>query len=325
MRTPRPATCHIKGPDVRCRSKGFFFWMDGDTFFEVEGVIFRLHKAFLALKSEWFAALFDSSALNDPSSPMIVEGQSEQRPICLSGIKREEFEYLLGAMYHEDLASPSPISKDTLLAIFRLADMWLLDEIRAATLKRLHPHFSSSTPLVQIEKLRFATRYNLPSWATEACMTLATRPAPLLPSETAELGPGLTVSLMSSRESIMRHRMRIAFGPESRWQCSGGEANRSRGCSRQVLASFRSALMAEIDQECCLFVAEGETISLDLTVSFQDAWNEIMARLRLKNRSKYPGLCDACAKSFGGGNGSGAMTWIDFQSHVETIQREMRL
>lgn len=62
-------------------------------------MIYRLHKAFLALKSEWFAALFDSSALNNP---MIVEGQSEQQPICLSGIKREEFECLLGAMYHEE-------------------------------------------------------------------------------------------------------------------------------------------------------------------------------------------------------------------------------
>ncbi|KEP51756.1 putative glycerol-3-phosphate O-acyltransferase [Rhizoctonia solani 123E] len=324
MRVPRPATCYIKGPDVRCRSKGFFFWMDGDTFFEVEGVIFRLHKAFLVLKSEWFAALFDSSAQNDPSNPMIVEGQSEQQPICLSGIKREEFEYLLGAMYHEDLASSSPISKDTLLAIFRLADMWLLDEIRAATLKRLSPHFSSSIPLVQIEKLRFATRYNISSWATEACMSLATRPAPLLPSETAELGPALTVSLMSARESIMKHRMRIAFGPESRWRCSGGEASRSRGCARQVLVSFRSALMAEIDQERCLFVVEGETISLDLTVSFQDAWNEIMTRLRLINRAKYPGLCCACAKSFGGGNDSGAMAWLDYQSDVEIVQREMR-
>ncbi|CUA69430.1 hypothetical protein RSOLAG22IIIB_03956 [Rhizoctonia solani] len=293
--------------------------------YQVEGVIFRLHKAFLALKSEWFAALFDSSARNDPSNPLIVEGESEQQPICLSGIKREEFEFLLGAMYHEDLASSSPISKDTLLAIFRLADMWLLDEIRAATLKKLAPHFSSSIPLVQIEKLRFATRYNVPSWATEACMSLATRPAPLLPSETAELGPALTVSLMSARESIMKHRMRIAFGPESRWRCSGGEASRSRGCARQVLVSFRSALMAEVDQERCLFAVEGETISLDLAVSFQDAWNQVMTRLRLVNRAKYPGLCCACAKSFGEGNNPGAMAWLDYQSDVEVVRREMKI
>jgi BTB/POZ domain len=70
----------------------------------VEGVIFRLHKAFLALKSEWFAALFESSAPTEPGrpTPMIVEGETEQQPICLSGIKREEFEHLLGAMYHEE-------------------------------------------------------------------------------------------------------------------------------------------------------------------------------------------------------------------------------
>lgn len=68
---------------------------------QVEGVIFRLHKAFLTLKSEWFAALFEGSAPNSPRSPMIAEGLTEQQPICLSGIKREEFEHLLGAMYNE--------------------------------------------------------------------------------------------------------------------------------------------------------------------------------------------------------------------------------
>lgn len=69
-------------------------------------MIFRLHKAFLALKSEWFAALFESSAPDESgrAGPMIVEGQTEQQPICLAGIKREEFEHLLGAMYHEKYA-----------------------------------------------------------------------------------------------------------------------------------------------------------------------------------------------------------------------------
>ncbi|KAG8711861.1 hypothetical protein FRC09_020381 [Ceratobasidium sp. 395] len=93
----------INPPDWRCRSKRFFFWMDGDTFFEVEGVIFRLHKAFLTLKSEWFAALFDVSPALQPGAknPMVVEGLTEEQPICLSGIKREEFEHLLGAIYDE--------------------------------------------------------------------------------------------------------------------------------------------------------------------------------------------------------------------------------
>lgn len=66
-------------------------------------MIFRLHKAFLTLKSEWFAALFDVSPTPKPGakSPILVEGLTEQQPICLSGIKREEFEHLLGAMYDE--------------------------------------------------------------------------------------------------------------------------------------------------------------------------------------------------------------------------------
>jgi hypothetical protein len=213
------------------------------------------------------------------------------------------------------------MSKDTLLAIFRLADMWLLDEIRAATLKRLYPHFSPSMPLAQVEKLHFATRYNIPMWETEAYMSLATRPAPLFPSETAELGPAITFSLMSARELIMKRRMRIALGPESRWKCS----DRSRGCSRQIIISLRNALMAEVDEEHCLLEVEEEIIPLDSIISFQDIWNESMKRLRLKNRSKYPGLCDTCARSFGAGNDSGAMSWLGYQSDVEIIQRKMKL
>jgi hypothetical protein len=203
--------------------------------------------------------------------------------------------------------------------------MWLLDEIRAATLTRLRPHFSLPSPHVQIEKLRFATRYNVHAWAIEACMELATRPAPLSASETAELGPNIAFALMAARESIVRRRMRIAFGPESRWRCSGGETARSRGCARQVLASFRGALMAEIEQEGCLFTVEGEALTLGLNVSFSNAWSEIMTMLRLRNRSKNPGLCDACAKSFGNGTGPGACAWVDWDADMEIVRREMRL
>lgn len=215
--------------------------------------------------------------------------------------------------------------KDTLLAIFRLADMWLLDELRAATLTRLHPHFSLSSPQVQVEKLRFATRYNLPAWAVEACMDLATRPAPLSPPETAELGTNITFALMAARESIMRRRMRIAFGPDSRWRCMGGDAARSRGCSRQILDSFRTALMAEINQEGCLFTIEGKLVTLGPNISFVSAWSEIMSTLRLRNRAKYPGLCDSCAKSFDNGNGPGAWTWVDYDADKDIVQRELRL
>lgn len=223
------------------------------------------------------------------------------------------------------LTSPSSMPKETLMSIFRLADMWLLDEIRAATLTRLQPHFSSSSPLAQIEKLQFATRYNVPSWTIDACMDLATRPSAPSPCETAELGPNISFALMAARESIMRRRMRIAFGSESRWRCSGGETARSRGCARQILTSFRGALMAEISQEGCVFNVDGESITLGLTVSFSDAWREIMAVLRLRNRSRNPGLCDACVKSFGGGDGPGANLWVDHNADIEIVRREMRL
>ncbi|QRV87706.1 The BTB (BR-C, ttk and bab)/POZ (Pox virus and Zinc finger) domain [Ceratobasidium sp. AG-Ba] len=318
----------INPPDFRCRSKRFFFWMDGDTFFEVEGVIFRLHKAFLTLKSEWFAALFDVSPTPKPGakSPMLVEGLTEQQPICLSGIKRDEFEHLLGAMYDENLACSAPISKDTLVSIFRLADMWLLDEIREATLTKLHPHFSSSSPCAPIEKLQFATRYNVPEWATEAYMELATRPAPLSPIEAGQLGQDTVFALMAARESIARRRMRVAFGPENRWRCMGGEMARSRGCARQVLNAFRAALTVELGEDGCLLNAHGEeTVKLDTNASFLTVWREAFVVQHTANRSKNPGLCEACARVFGSGGGPGALAWLDYDSDVEIIRNELGL
>lgn len=302
--------------------------MDGDTFFEVEGVIFRLHKAFLTLKSEWFAALFDVSSTPKPGvkSPMLVEGVTEQQPICLSGIKREEFEHLLGAMYNENLACSSPIPKDTLLSIFRLADMWLLDEIREATLARLHPFFSSSSPLAPMDKLQFATRYNVPHWITEAYMELATRPAPLSPIEAGQLGQDAVFALMAARESIARRRMRVAFGPETRWRCMGGEMARSRGCARQVLSAFRAALTVEVSEDGCLLSAHGEdTVKLDTNASFLAVWREAFTAQHSANRSKNPGLCDSCACVFGNGDGPGARAWLDLDSDVAIVRSELRL
>jgi len=299
--------------------------MDGDTFFEVEGVIFRLHKAFLTLKSEWFAALFEGSAPNSPRSPMIAEGLTEQQPICLSGIKREEFEHLLGAMYNENLASSSPIPKETLMAIFRLADMWLLDEIRTATLSRLHPYFSLPSPFALVEKLRFATRYNVPSWIMEVCMELATRPSPPSQAEAAQLGQGTAFGLMAARESIARRRMRIALGSESRWRCSGGEAARSRGCARQVLTAFRSALTVEVNQDECRLTDEEKCATLDTNTSFPAVWCEALAAQRSANRSKNPGLCDNCARAFSDGKGPGALAWVDYDADVAIVRHEMKV
>jgi len=306
--------------------------MDGDTYFQVEGVMFRLHKAFLTLKSEWFAALFDGSLVNksETKCPMIVEGLTEQQPICLSGIKREEFEHLLGAMYNENLACSSPISKDTLLSIFRLADMWLLDEIRAATLARLHPHFSSPFPNALVDKLQFATRYNVPEWTIEACMELATRPAPLSPSEAAQLGQGTVFALMAARESIARRRMRVAFGPENRWKCLGGEMARSRGCARQVLSAFRTALTVEVNEDSCVLATDEEKPTanedkLAANAAFPIVWREAFAAQRCANRSKNPGLCEGCTRSFGTGDGSGALAWLDYDADVAIVRNEMRL
>jgi len=256
---------------------------------------------------------------------MIVEGLTEQRPICLSGIKREEFEHLLGAMYNENLACSSPLSKDTLVAIFRLADMWLLDEIRATTLARLHPHFSSPSPFALVDKLRFATRYNVPSWSMEVCMELATRPLPPSQAEAAQLGQGTVFGLMAARESIARRRTRIALGPENRWRCAGGEAARSRGCARQVLDAFRVALTAEVNQDGCVLTSGEKGTVMGANAPFPAAWHEALAAQRSANRSKNPGLCDNCSRSFGDGDGSGALAWVDYDADVAIVRHEMKL
>lgn len=204
--------------------------------------------------------------------------------------------------------------------------MWLLDEIRAATLARLHPYFSSPSPFALVEKLRFATRYNVPSWITEVCLELATRPAPPSQAEAAQLGQGTAFGLMAARESIARRRMRIALGSEHRWRCSGGEASRSRGCARQVLTAFRAALTTEVDQGACRLTNEEEKyVTLDVDVSFPTVWCEALAAQRSANRSKNPGLCDNCAHSFGDGSGPGALAWVDYDADVAIVRHEMKI
>lgn len=211
------------------------------------------------------------------------------------------------------------------MAIFRLADMWLLDEIRAATLSRLHPYFSLPSPFALVEKLRFATRYNVPSWIMEVCMELATRPAPPSQAEAAQLGQGTAFGLMAARESIARRRMRIALGSESRWRCSGGEAARSRGCARQVLTAFRSALTVEVNQDECRLADEEKCATLDTNTSFPTVWCEALAAQRSANRSKNPGLCDNCARAFSDGKGPGALAWVDYDADVAIVRHEMKV
>lgn len=203
--------------------------------------------------------------------------------------------------------------------------MWLLDEIREATLARLHPYFSSS-PCAPIDKLRFATRYNVPEWITEAYMELATRPAPLSPTEATQLEQDTVFALMAARESIARRRMRVAFGPENRWRCMGGEMARSRGCARQVLSTFRAALSVEVSEDGCFLTTHGEdTVKLDTNASFLTVWREAFTAQYTANRSKNPGLCDACTRVFGNGNGPGALAWLGYDLDVAVVKNELRL
>jgi hypothetical protein len=201
--------------------------------------------------------------------------------------------------------------------------MWLLDEIRAATLARLHPHFSSPSPNALVDKLQFSTRYNVPEWTMEACMELATRPAPLSPSEAKQLGQGTVFALMAARESIARRRMRVAFGPENRWQCLGGEMARSRGCARQVLSAFRTALTVEVNEDSCVLATNEEKLAVNS--SFPAVWREAFAAQQCASRSKNPGLCEGCTRSFGTGEGSGALAWLSYDADVAIVRNEMRL
>ncbi|KAI0366808.1 hypothetical protein BV20DRAFT_951470 [Pilatotrama ljubarskyi] len=164
--------------------------------FLVENRLFKVPKHRFANKSKVFEDMF---AL-PPGDATTAEGESDDKPVRLYGIGKEEFRALLRVIHHapsyEEAEEPT---MEDWISVLKLTTMWEFASLRRIAIDKL-------TPLVktEVDPVRWvclARRHNVPEWVFPSLHALARRIQALQPDEVEPLGIATVLRMAQVRES----------------------------------------------------------------------------------------------------------------------------
>ncbi|KAI5993147.1 hypothetical protein F5J12DRAFT_858835 [Pisolithus orientalis] len=135
-----------------------------------------------------------------------IEGLSDEMPIRLFGVSKEEFEELLKVLFNRRHGRP-PCLPDTIeqwTSVLKLSTAWGFQEIRAAAIDALMVLDVSA-----IDKLVLGRKYDIESreWLLPALNELAQRAEPIGFEEANQMGFETALKLASVRERLTLSRV----------------------------------------------------------------------------------------------------------------------
>ncbi|KAF7968239.1 hypothetical protein HWV62_31571 [Athelia sp. TMB] len=172
-----------------------YYWERPMVTFAVENTLFRVPRKQFE-QSPVFRDLFSLPLLGSQA-----EGSSDDRPIHLESINKDEFRSLLMVIYPENSERKRPDSQDEWLSILKLATMWEFDDIKERAIVESTKEMSQKTPL---ERIALAVKYNVPRWLLDAYTALVQQDNPLTRNEVDALGHETVYQLLQLREQSYR-------------------------------------------------------------------------------------------------------------------------
>lgn len=121
--------------------------------FRVEDTLFRVPRRGFELESVIFASMFSL-----PAGKHNPEGQDDDSPIVLQGVKKRDFQSLLEMMYPMGPNLPNLTHEDR-VAVLRLSTMWELVKVRKSIIEMME-----KTPLDAVEKILIAKKERISTW-----------------------------------------------------------------------------------------------------------------------------------------------------------------
>ncbi|KAH8111836.1 hypothetical protein DFH11DRAFT_551750 [Phellopilus nigrolimitatus] len=164
--------------------------------FQVENCLFRVPRDAFEEQSGVFRGMFAVPTVGQ-------EGDSDDNPIHLEGIKEAAFRNFLEVLY-----TPAHFGKhdkwqlDQWSAVLDLAHMWEFEKIRGLAITRLQ-----SINIDEISKVEIAQKYIIEEWYAPAYLALAKRAQPLTVEEAAQIGFDVAVKMAQVREWNMQRKL----------------------------------------------------------------------------------------------------------------------
>ncbi|KAI0642640.1 hypothetical protein C8Q79DRAFT_917088 [Trametes meyenii] len=167
---------------------------------QVENRLFKVPKRKFVDNSEVFEGMFEI-----PGDPASVEGNTDEKPLTLEGIKKDEFRALLGVMFKPHYAptwsEKRQPSMEEWILVLKLTTMWQFASLRRVSIDALTPLLGAAEDPARWISL--ARLYDVNEWLFPALHALARRTKALQFDEVEPLGLATAIKMAEVRESFV--------------------------------------------------------------------------------------------------------------------------
>ncbi|KAH8111837.1 hypothetical protein DFH11DRAFT_551963 [Phellopilus nigrolimitatus] len=192
--------------------------------FQVENCLFRVPRDAFEEQSGVFRGMFAVPTVGQ-------EGDSDDNPIHLEGIKEAAFRNFLEVLYTPDhLERHDQLEVEQWSTVLELAHMWEFEKIQGLAITKLQ-----SFSIDEISKVEMAQKYNIEEWYAPAYLALARRAQPLTVEETTRIGYDAAVKMAQIRERNIQRTL-------SRTRSAYEEANFALSKAKRASEQMKSAL-----------------------------------------------------------------------------------
>ncbi|KDR75481.1 hypothetical protein GALMADRAFT_68512 [Galerina marginata CBS 339.88] len=191
--------------------------------FLVEDTLFKLPILDFTEESEVFKTMFQL-----PQNPHVeVEGMTDEKPIVLEGVKKEDFKQLLRIVYSRRHRKEEKLTTKEWESVLVLSSKWDMDVLRQLAIRKITPDLVTDPH----ELVLWGQKYNVDSWTLEGIRALVDQEEPMHEEDVKTLGLSVILKISAIREWLA-------------WK-----AFKNAGYSRQVQhikATLREELEGEI-------------------------------------------------------------------------------
>ncbi|KAG7095837.1 hypothetical protein E1B28_006532 [Marasmius oreades] len=184
------------------------------SIFLVENCLFRVHRHFLRNESVVFDSMFSC-----PPPAYGEEGQSDENPIVLPSVTRNEFVALMDYFYKGTFFKSQPGHSTSLQEYIDLLSISTRYECAGARDKAIRG--IDKFPPNPIRNLVLSEKYSVPQWFMPAYIELCKREKPLKKDEAICIGLEKTLLIAEARENLRSsaesRQMLVSSGHWDKW------------------------------------------------------------------------------------------------------------
>ncbi|KAH7877256.1 uncharacterized protein C8R40DRAFT_1040680 [Lentinula edodes] len=164
--------------------------------FLVDNRLFQIPFAYLSNESEIFRGMADVPLPSDGTA----EGMSDDHPIRLEGVSKEDFRQLLRVLCPPKASGREEVlSFKQWISVLKLADLWCMDAVRAHAIEKM-----SDMDADPVEKVVVARQYKVHDWLVPAFNAIISRSQTLSEVDVERLGVSTILRLVAIRDRLQR-------------------------------------------------------------------------------------------------------------------------